>query len=387
MGFFTKKNSTQGAIVYDIADDSVAAGLVVTGKKLPEIIWSRRYPIFINRDHGSDNYTRALRRALNVLQRDVVKIGLPLCKRFGIQVDELQIKCVLSSGWHTADTMTSRIQKDEAFIPGSSHLQQAQRSAHEDFVIRHKNIFENDEPVHLDHRMLGIQGDGKPISLARKKPVERLDVRMYISKTPKSVKQVVDTSIEQIFHIDNIEFYSGFDTTNKTLMSADRSLRDFIIIAPGRRKTDVVHTQNAEISGITSVSLGEDFMLRTISRALNRPHHDVRSRIQLRQKGKHHQSSVHEIEIALREISKRWSASVYEKMKEVSSGALPQKVYILLPASKTSAVFSDFAKEINSHAPDLAVFLINQERLSDYVQSHNTSDHALLLSVLGSCGY
>jgi hypothetical protein len=387
MAFFTKKSSTQGAAVYDIADDSVAVALVTTGKKLPEIIWSRRYPIFINRDHGKINYTQALRRALDVLQRDVVKIGLPLCKRFGIQVDSLQVKCVMSSGWHTADTVTSRIQRDELFIPDNRHLETAQQSAHKDFMSRYQHEFEDDEPVHLTHRMLGILGDEQPISMARKKPVEKFDVHMYISKTPQSVKRVVDAAIEQIFHTNNIRYYSGFETTNQTLMSADRSLRDFTVVAPGRRKTDIVYTSNGVIRGIASSSLGEDFMVRTIARALNRPHHDVRSRIQLQQRGKHHQSSVHEIDIALKEISKRWSSSVHEKMKKAGGGALPEKVYILLPASKTSAVFSEFAKEINTHAPDLSVFLINQERLSDYVQSYGTSDHALLLSELGSCGY
>ncbi|MEX2514887.1 MAG: hypothetical protein WD335_02025 [Candidatus Paceibacterota bacterium] len=387
MGFFTKKSSSRAAVVYDISDNSVAAAFVATDKKLPEIFWSRRYPVVVNKDHGHNSYTRALRRALEVLQRDVLKTGLPLLNRLGIETDSLTVKCVLSSGWHTADTITSRLHTGEAFIPGTHHIEKAQQQAHDDFVSRYGDAFYGDDPAHLSHRLLGIHGDGQPAMLSRKRPVEKLDVHMYISKAPQMVQQILESQLGQTFNRESIDYHSGYETVNDALMGADRSLRDFLVILPSRRKTDVLHTAGGTIRGISSSPLGEDFMIRTISKAFNRPVSDIRSRIELHRQQRHHPDSAQEMDIALSEISRRWTESVYESMRAASNGSLPQQAYLMLPATKTSIVFADFASRLLDKAPSLEVFLINQERFSDYVQNYNKSDHTLTVSVLGSCGY
>lgn len=387
MGFLTKKSSPRASIVYDVSDDSVAVAFVSTDKKLPEILWSRRYPVIVKSDHSNDFYTRGLRQAFNVLQQDVVKVGFPLLKRAGIKTDGLAVKCVLSSGYHIADTITSRLYTGKAFIPSAHHVEKAQLQAHDDFLTLYKDAFYEDDPIHVSQRMLGIYGDGQPISLARKRPVEKLNVNIYISKMPRSVFDILKSQLGQTFNEKNITFYSGYEIINDALMGTNKKMRDFFVILPSKRKTDVLYTSGGSIRGVSSSSIGEDFMVRTIAKSLDRPASDVRSRVQLYRQGRHHPYPAREMDIGLREIGRRWSDAVHKSMQTASSGELPKQAYLLLPASKTSAVFDEFVSCINEKTRDLEVLLINQKRLSDYVQNYNTTDYPLTVSVLGCCGY
>jgi cell division ATPase FtsA len=235
--------------------------------------------------------------------------------------------------------------------------------------------------------VLRILGDNQPVSLTQSRPINRLDVQMYISKIPQLVKHMIKRVLVQTYQTRSITFHSSFESINNALMITNRKLRDFIFILPGRGRTTIVSSRYGSIHKVSHVPIGEDFLVRTISTALNRPHHDIRSRIQLRKKNRHHPAGMREMNIALDEISRRWLQSTYKEIESMTRGNSPQTVFVSMTDSNTGKVFGEFASRLKTYESKLQISNINTEHFSEYIENHRLPDYRLTMSVLGTCGY
>lgn len=382
MALFTKKSTPRTKVIFDIADDSVAAAIYTETKDRPDIVWSKRRPVSFSRHLQPDHFKRAMLSAVEQLHEDLRADGLPLARRQGLHPDIEHVRCVFSPVWQVSDTVKSGFQQREPFSPTKEHIHRVGRDAHRRFDEKHDSASKK-RLSHLSHWILSASGDGKPLSAISKRPIQRLDLTMHISKIPKDTKTAVSKILTQLFQINAITFHSGSKLMHQAMASSFHDPAEFIIVAPGRKRTEVSLSSKGVMSRTSSAEIGEDFLVRTIAAALNRTYGEVRSRLSLHHKGKHHASINREISIALREIGKRWAKAVSDQIHQVSNGSPPQHVYILLPTGYTRDSFTDFVDLITEEFPRLRLHTVDDFLFRDLFHNSRRVDHRIALGILG----
>lgn len=383
MAIFNKKAPRQAKILFDIADDSVAAAIYTQDKEKPEVIWSKRQAVKFSQHRYTDHFEWAMLQAIKKLTGDVQKDGIPFTRRYGYTPDIEHVHCVFSAAWQVSDTVSSGMQQGKPFLPGKRHIRQLGRDAHRKFNDA-KEQDDRSQLSHLSHRILSVAGDGNRLLAGRQTPVRRLDLEVYISKTPSRVKKSVQHILTQLFRSERMQFHSGTELTHNVLADSFKHPVDFLYIAPGRMHTDISITRSGRLVGVGAVPIGEDFLIRTTATALNRPHGEIDSRLSLFHRGKHHVDHGQEIKISLEEIGRRWAARAVEEIHRISDGSLPTHAYLLLPPSFTESTFTDFIAPVVERIPQLRIHVIDDVLFRDFFHNPNTVDHRLALGILGT---
>lgn len=386
MAFLTKKATREAKVIFDVADDSVAAAIYTLDEDKPDVIWSKRRPVNFSRHSDPTHFHRAMLQAVELLLDELHKNGLPMAHRYGLRPDVEHVRCVFSPAWEISDTVTSGFQKSEPFTPTKNHVRQAGRDAHRQFSQQLGDP-EGKQFAHLSHRILSATGDGKPLSLLQRRPIQRLDIAVHISKVPTKTKREVSRILLRLFQDDVLTFHSGSELNHKVLSSAFDEPASFLVVAPGRSRTEVSVFSKGSTTKMSSTAIGEDFLVRTIAAALNRSYGEVRSRLSLYDRRKHHPSVQREISIALEEIGNRWARAVAEEAQRVTNGTPPEHAYILLPAGFTHESFAGFADKLVGPLPQIRLHAINDRLFHGFFHNTIKIDHRLALGILGTDQY
>lgn len=386
MALFTQKAEREAKVLFDIADDSVAVAIYTLDKVRPDVVWSKRRTVNFSRHSDLTHLHRAMLLSVTDLLDDLRRSGLPMARRNGLHPDVEHVRCVFSPVWQISDTVQSGFQKGKPFTPTKNHIRQAGRDAHRRFS---EQIGDEDgkQYAHLSHRIMSATGDGKPLSIVSRRPIQRLDLEVYISKIPIQTKDEVSRSLCQLFRGESLTFHSGSEASHRVLASAFSEPDSFLLVTPGRTRTEISVSNKGKMTSMSSAGIGEDFLVRTIAAALNRTYGEVRSRLSLHHRRKHHVSVHREMAISLDEIGSRWARSVTDEIHRITKGSPPQHVYIILPSGFAAESFSGFVDKFKAMHPGMRLHAVDNHLFREFFHNSMSIDHRLALGILGTDQY
>lgn len=381
MGFLrtqTKPLSVQA--VFDIRAHSVGVALVAVHETAPlEVVWQKRLPVRFNQHYDEQHFQRAMRQTLERLQSDIQTEGHLNLRAVHDKRQIDSVRCIFSRPWNISHMTSGKISEPEPFLVTRDHIQSVGRMAYKNFPD-----LSEDNLVPLQHRIVGIYGDGKSIHSPDDNPVRELTMRMHVSKLPKSVKDMVHKVISQRFHPNKLSFHSSTDVTSRVLSRAFRYPKDFLVFVPEYTQTDILHVQNGQLQQLTTMPIGEDFLVRTISDALGRPLSDIQSRLSLYHRGRHHSDSASDIDVAIEHIGKRWNELANQAMGEIEENSAPRHSYLLISDSKHADVFRGFFLETMQQLPKMQTHIIDEDLFAHHFMRNRKVDSNLALGILGT---
>jgi hypothetical protein len=362
--------------VFDVRPRSVGVALVDTSGDWPNVLWSKRQQTRLRQYDHDDLYYRAIQPVVEALLKDLDKVGRASLRSTTGSDYIHTIKFIFSSPWSVDQVVSSRVSQPRQFILNRDHIYSAGRLAYNDFSHEDDhNLFP------LSQRIIALHGDGRLIRYPHETPIRELNLRMHVSKLPRAIKQSLEKIVGAYHHPEKISFHSSTDVANRVFSRAFEHPTDFLVVIPEYTQTDIVFVQDGRLEGVASFPIGEDFLLQAMSQAFSRPVADVRSRLQLYHQGRLSQE-VRNIEIALEEIGRRWSASFTEAVNGLSETP-PIYNYLLTEDREYKPAFESFFSNTFESIPDIQSYVVDNDLFTDYFLEDGGIDCTLAVSVLG----
>lgn len=362
--------------IFDVRPRSISVALVeVCGQDL-RVLWSWRQAVRTNEHEHGDLYRRAIKQTLEDLYKKLYTAGQAHLNALSTTKQIESVHFVLSSPWSHDQIVTSRISQPRHFQLHRDHVYSAGRLAYNEFS--HDGEY---ELLPLAQRVTGLYGDGRLISFPHEAPVRELELHMHVSKLPKDIKLLLEDVTARFHHPHKLSFHSSADVTSRVFSRAFAHPTDFLIVLPEHTQTDLILVEDGRLQGVTSVPIGEDFLLQAMSQAFGRPAADIRSRLNLHHRQKLSNQS-HEMTIALEEIGGRWRELLHAAIGKLTKTA-PTNSYLLLEDREHKAAFEDFFLSAAEELPNMDTYVVDQDLFTDHFLEHKNIDCTLAVSILG----
>ncbi len=331
MGIFSKKKKRgELVLVFDIGSSSVGGALFyIEESGVPNIIFSAREPIILEKKIEFDRFLTLTMRALEVIAVKVHTAGLGAPNR---------IFCVLSSPWYASQTREVFLEKNVPFIFNTKladsltqkeislfkeeHISQLMGTSNEIRPIEIKNI----------KTMLNGYVTDSPIN----KKAKELKMSFFISMSPSKTLERIEETLGEYFHIKNIKFSSFVLASFTVARDIFIHQENFLLIDVSGEVTDISIIKKDILSESISYPLGRNFIIRGVASAFNCSLAQAKTFISLYKDG-HAEAEIEKtLEPVIEKLKAQWLKAFQESLVNISND-------ISIPATIFITVDQDFA--------------------------------------------
>lgn len=390
--FGSSQQSTDGGadLIFDIRSGSVGACLVTTDGDTPEIRWSTRVSVDFLAEHDTDRLLHmtqdALRDAVNTARDEGLSVLDDTDQTSGVR----DVFCYFAAPWQVGSPQEITIENEDPFVVDTKKIQLAKEKAQRLFLDNAVNRFGADSKSlqPLTTALLSIWCNGYELDNPIGVSTDTLQASTYVSMLPERVKDLVEQTISDAFHLDRLSLHSFTASVQRAFSQTFSHPKTFLVVNVDEEMTQLLVVNSGVLMGSVSYPLGSHFLIRTLAKSLDVPAGDARSRLRQYQHEEAQAESAATISRIINESKNRWQELLVESLGEFSADVSMPSYAFVLASHATSASFADFTREaeVEEHLLTEASFRVHEvtdDLLSIHVQSKEEhTDHHLSIASL-----
>ncbi len=343
---FSHVKKEELVLVIDVGSSSVGGALFwAQGSGVPEIIFSIREPIALEKEINPERFLSLTAKALEILAGKIAGRGLGAPKK---------IFCVLSSPWYASQTRTISMQKNTPFVFNSKLA--------DSLIAKEIGLFEE------EHLKKYIEGGSKIVAIELKnmkttlngyvttqpfnQKAQELGMVMFISMSGEQVLQKIKEAVGSHFNCDHIKFSSFTIASFTVARDLFAHQEDFLLIDIGGEVTDIAMVKKEVLHESASFPLGPNFIIRGVAAELNCGLNEAKSLVSLYKDGHADGEAEQRIGPIIIKLRSEWLKKFQESLASLSSD-------ISIPSTIFVSVDQDLA--------DFFTETIKTEQLSQYI--------------------
>ena len=335
---FSHVKKEELVLVIDVGSSSVGGALFwAQGSGVPEIIFSIREPIALEKEINPERVLSLPAKALEILAGKIAGRGLGAPKK---------IFCVLSSPWYASQTRTISMQKNTPFVFNSKLA--------DSLIAKEIGLFEE------EHLKKYIEGGSKIVAIELKnmkttlngyttpepfnKKTKELEMIMFISMSGEQVLQKIEKTIMRHFYFRAIKFSSftmaSFAVVRDMCMRSNSE--DFLLVDIGGETTEISMVKKNLLCESVSYPMGHNFMIRSIASTLGSGLDEAKSLFFLYKDGHAEEKLKEKIEPMINDLKTEWLKKFQTSLANLSNDiSIPATIFITIDKE-----YEDFFAEI-----------------------------------------
>jgi translation elongation factor EF-Ts len=391
MNFFSSsQQSYDGDVdaIFDIRSGSVGVSLVTADDETPKVHWSDRFAVDFLSEHDTDRLLHmtkdALTKAVSALQKD----GLKAVKKTSKSASVGKVFCYFSAPWQIGSPQEVEIEKESRFIVNENRLELAQEQAEKLFqekALKHYDTKE-DNLVPLTTALLGCWCNGYRLEKPHGVRTNKLLASTYISIIPQRLRDTIEETISQSFHPDKISYHSFTVAIHRAFTERFSHPKTFLVINVDEEMTQLLIVNSGVLMGLVSYPTGSHFLIRQLSKSLDVPIADAKTRLHQFQEKEAGSIRDNEVKQILNKTREKWQELLRDALGKFSADiSIPEYAFVLANHD-TSAAFREFTKgmDVSDHILRTDSFRVH-EVTDDLLQIHlstqeDHSDHYLSIA-------
>lgn len=297
-----QKGGRRFVVVFDIGSASIGGAFVsIDAEKAPEIIFTTRRDIPFQEKL---NFQRFLDSMMKTLEEMFV---LMQKASGGVRVTEAY--CVLASPWYASQTRLIRYSQAAPFTVTEDGLDQLIQK--EIALFRDSKLFTHTKagdatPEIMEAKTIQIKLNGYEMRFPYGKKASQLEIAVYISMIPASIKTSILGSITKFWHITTVHFSSFSFTAFDTIRSIFPDEQSFLFMDISGEVTDISLARDNVLLESISFPGGKNMLIRALIEKLKTTPTLAVSELELYSAQKLTPARAEQIESALNETTKTW---------------------------------------------------------------------------------
>lgn len=375
-------------LILDIRSGGVGVCLVTTDTETPKIHWSDRFSVDFLAEHDTDRLLHMTKRALSEAVTTARDKGFQKIKDRSTGSQPGEIYCYFAAPWQIGSPQDITIEHDSPFEVNQDRLQLAKEKAENLFLENSLENFgtseENLKP--LTTALLGCWCNGYRLQQPKSVLTDKLKVSTYVSMVPTRIKSVVESTVTNTFHPNNITYHSFTAAIHNAFTKCFSHPKTFLIINVDEEMTQLIIVNSGVLVGSVSYPVGSHFLIRELAESLNVPAADARARLRQQQKSEADKQSNQQVEEIIARVRDKWQSLLIDTLDEFSADVSIPEYAFVLANHDVSKTFRDFVKDVDvsEHVLDkdsLRVHEVTDDLLQIHVATaEDHSDHYLSIA-------
>lgn len=338
MGIFSKKKKGELVLVFDVGSSSVGGAMFLkTHEGVPEIIYSYRLPVQLEKKINIDRFLHLTIEALKVVSDNICTKALGVPK---------EIYCVLSSPWHASQTRTIKLIKDTPIVFNEKLRDELINNDIKLFEEEHKHFYEdgNGKIKTIELKNMKTLLNGYESSNPNGQKAKEIEISVFVSMVEEHIVDMIVENINRHFQSSKIKFISFVLATSTVARDMFIHQDNFLLVNIGGEVTDISMIKKDIIKESISFPMGRNFMARSLAEELDVPIPEAQSLLAL-YKDEHMEAKTRKkIEPAIIKIKTEWLRNFQDFLSTLSNDiSIPSTVFITVEKDLAS-FFSEIIK-------------------------------------------
>lgn len=306
------KSGKRFVVIFDIGSASIGGAFVgIDGENPPEIIFTTRRDIPFQEKLNFQRFLDSMIKTLEELFVLMQKAG------GGVKVKEAY--CILASPWYASQTRLIKYNQDAPFTVTEDGLDKLIEK--EIVLFRDSKLFAHAKagdamPEIMESKNIQTKLNGYEMSTPFGKKASQIEIAVFISMIPASIKASIMGSITKFWHVPTVHFSSFSFTAFDTIRSIFPDERSFLFMDISGEVTDISLARENVLLESVSFPAGKNMLIRTLVEKLKTTPALAMSELDLY--ANHHSTPEHvaQVEDALAEATKTWQASFQDALRQ-----------------------------------------------------------------------
>ncbi|MSR78770.1 MAG: hypothetical protein EXS59_01325 [Candidatus Taylorbacteria bacterium] len=382
--FSLKKPYKKIGAVIDIASRSIGGGLFeVTSGGQVKLLYTAREAISFQRELSGEALMSAMSKSLDAVLLHLEKYGLKhLQNKRGMPHIVDKINVTISAPWHASEVKVLRESFEKSTVISTSKIAGMLEAEDQSFEKRMVSDGKNVQGfVPVERKIVEVRLNGYPTGSPFGKVAKDVEVRFFESIASPEVLNIIKTSIDKHFSIEDVKVHSFSLTAFSSIRDLFPAINDFLIVQIDGEITDVTIVKNNSIVEMVSFPLGHNSLLRTLGTiCVNHPNCTLESLLVLhKEKGISGIDKV-KVDSAIEATRKGWLSYFNSAISGFSEEMfLPRTLFLFEDLPHTS-LFEDFLRQAESSQFTITgeTFIIKKIFNESLSESSKLQDNSIL---------
>lgn len=302
---FRQSGGQRFAVIFDIGSASIGGAFVgLSADKVPEIIFTTRRDIPFQ---AKLNFDRFLNSMITTLEELFV-----LMQKAGGEVKVEQAYCILASPWYASQTRLIRYSQETPFTiteSGLDKLVQKEVALFSESKLFARSKGGDTPPEIMESKNIQIKLNGYEMKEPYGKKASELEIALYISMIPKSIRSSISESIAKFWHPKKTHFSSFSFTAFDTIRDIFPGEPSFLFMDISGEVTDISLAKDNVLLQSISFPEGKNVLIRALVERMKTTPALAISELELYSSHRSTPEHAKAIEEVLGQTTKDWQAS------------------------------------------------------------------------------
>jgi len=304
MSLFQRKEAggRRTVAIFDIGSGSIGGAFVnLNPGKLPEIIFTTRRDIPFQEKLNFQRFLDSMIKTLGEMFVLMQKVG------GGVRVD--QAYCVLASPWYASQTRLIRYNQGTPFTVTEKALEKLIQE--EVTLFRNSKLFARSKvgdtsPEIMESKNVQIKLNGYEVREPYGKKATELEVSVYISMIPASIRASITDVITKFWRVSNVHFSSFSLMAFDAIRGIFPDERSFLFMDISGEVTDISLTKDNVLLESISFPAGKNLLIRALVKEMKNTPALAVSELELYSEHRSTPEHALQVEKVLGETTKEW---------------------------------------------------------------------------------
>ena len=330
MSFFSKKAHEEIGMVFHINSADVRGAIVgFTQGGTPMLHRAHTEIMAPIAESSRASFIHEMVKALNTCATALVKESHVLERVSSKSIKIRKVFCVLSSPWFLSTTKIVTSVKPLPFTVDEIFVGRLVEDEKRLFLDKIKTADTSDETV-LEAKIVTIKLNGYEISKPYGQRASSVEVMLYLSASPKSLMESIESTIHKHFTFKAFECHTMPLVTFSTMRNLEGLNDQYLVVEVGGEVTDIMLVKRGLLVETLSIPMGKNAFLLQSAKALKTIPQVTRSFIKARAEGKMDKAFSEKLKKSLDIAEMKWVSLFEEVLTKVSGEAfIPPKVFLV----------------------------------------------------------
>lgn len=308
----SQKSGQRFVVIFDIGSASIGGAFVgLTPGKAPEIIFTTRRDIPFQAKLNFERFLVSMIKTLEELFVLMQKAG------GGVKID--QAYAILASPWYASQTRLIRYSQETPFLiteDGLGKIIEGEIALFRDSKLFARSKGGDTPPEIMETKNIQMKLNGYEIKDPFGKKASELEIALYISMIPQSIRVSISESIAKFWHPKTVHFSSFSFTAFDTIRDIFPDESSFLFMDISGEVTDISLAKDNVLLQSISFPAGKNMLIRALVKQMKTTPALAMSELELYSAHRSTPDHVRVIEEVFGETTKEWQASFRDALEQ-----------------------------------------------------------------------